>query len=392
MVSIHRRIRRATLPKPFWMTTREFRRFERYRSAAMGRPKGELTPNEEGARALLKWVQRTHSDFNPRRPEFPPARPKFPATPAKRLRLPEFRGVEILVKDESLNPTGTHKDRMAWEIARMYGRMLEAKAEGKINGRLPAVSLVSSGNAAIALGEMMHAFGLPKPHILVSTRTPEEIIVELRKHHVDVYETDLAKRALTSDEILERTRNPNGIDLTRGRMANELGRTFYDWMTFEVLNTKPDYIIVPYGSGQLFNNLFEHYYDQLQRVRQLDPRLRNPRTLQSGVNLIGVTSPIGSIASMLSAPHLPESVKEETQTQKSHVISQMRRAGVLGEKSGIHEIHDEWILRAANIALNQRMRFEPSALAGLAWLLQHKKDIPKGKRVLIVSTGKGKLI
>lgn len=54
------------------------------------------------------------SENDPNKPEFPPDKPKFPATPIMRLEVPGFTNVWL--KDESKNPTGTHKDRMAWEI------------------------------------------------------------------------------------------------------------------------------------------------------------------------------------------------------------------------------------------------------------------------------------
>ena len=52
------------------------------------------------------------SENNPKKPEFPPNNPKFPATPTYKIKVPRFTNVWL--KDESINPTGTHKDRMAW--------------------------------------------------------------------------------------------------------------------------------------------------------------------------------------------------------------------------------------------------------------------------------------
>ena len=54
------------------------------------------------------------SENDPLRPEFPADDPKFPATPTYQINVPGFS--DVWIKDESYNPTGTHKDRMAWEI------------------------------------------------------------------------------------------------------------------------------------------------------------------------------------------------------------------------------------------------------------------------------------
>ncbi|MDP2669942.1 MAG: hypothetical protein Q8O99_02915 [bacterium] len=65
------------------------------------------------------------SHNNPNKPEFPYTDPKFPATPTYQITVPGFSNVRL--KDESHNPTGTHKDRMAWEIVVTYKDFLMAK-------------------------------------------------------------------------------------------------------------------------------------------------------------------------------------------------------------------------------------------------------------------------
>jgi len=70
------------------------------------------------------------SENDPNKPEFPPDNPKFPATPTFKIKFPNFSNVWL--KDESVNPTGTHKDRMAWEIIVTYHYFLLAKKIGQI--------------------------------------------------------------------------------------------------------------------------------------------------------------------------------------------------------------------------------------------------------------------
>src|SRR6266550_4494131 len=78
------------------------------------------------------------SENNPTKPEFPADAPKFPATPTTKIDVPGFSNVWL--KDESKNPTGTHKDRMAWEIIVTYRDFLLAKQRGQITGELPQMS------------------------------------------------------------------------------------------------------------------------------------------------------------------------------------------------------------------------------------------------------------
>ena len=69
------------------------------------------------------------SDNNPLKPEFPFLSPKFPATETKKILIKDWG--HIFIKDESSNLTGTHKDRMAWEIVTWYKQFLQAKKEKK---------------------------------------------------------------------------------------------------------------------------------------------------------------------------------------------------------------------------------------------------------------------
>jgi len=77
------------------------------------------------------------SENDPDKPEFPADNPKFPATPTYKIKVLEFSNVWL--KDESHNPTGTHKDRMAWEIVVTYRDFLLAKKRGQIKGTYSSV-------------------------------------------------------------------------------------------------------------------------------------------------------------------------------------------------------------------------------------------------------------
>src|SRR5450631_4162314 len=85
------------------------------------------------------------SENDPRKPEFPPDDPKFPATPTYKIKVPGFSN--IWLKDESVNKySGTHKDRLAWEVIILYRDFLIAKKLGRFHGPLPVFSIISSGS------------------------------------------------------------------------------------------------------------------------------------------------------------------------------------------------------------------------------------------------------
>ena len=98
------------------------------------------------------------SENDPNKPEFPPDNPKFPATPTYKIELTGFSNVWL--KDESQNKTGTHKDRMAWEMIVTYKEFLISKKAGRIK-QLPTLSILSSGSAALAIQTQLKKYELP---------------------------------------------------------------------------------------------------------------------------------------------------------------------------------------------------------------------------------------
>ena len=101
------------------------------------------------------------SNNDPSKPEFPPApfyKPQFPASSTYRLEVEGFSNVWI--KDESSNPSGTHKDRLAWEVVIKYKALLES-IKYQNNRELPQMSIISSGGAATAIQNLFNVFHIP---------------------------------------------------------------------------------------------------------------------------------------------------------------------------------------------------------------------------------------
>jgi len=207
-----------------------------------------LSRNEE---KILRSIV-VASENNPKKPEFPPDNPKFPATPTYKIEVPGFYNVWL--KDEGLNPTGTHKDRMAWEMVVTYRDFLLAKQRGKINGPLPQLSLITSGSAAIAIQTMLKKYRLPNLKALVDVDIDHLMLKAMQKLGCEIYETDLGKKPFGWREILALTRNPEGFDITSNEALDPTTR-FYDWMSYEIINGSPDYCFIPFGTGNLFENV-----------------------------------------------------------------------------------------------------------------------------------------
>ncbi len=321
------------------------------------------------------------SENDPNKPEFPADNPKFPATPTSKIKVPGFSNVWL--KDESYNPTGTHKDRMAWEIVVTYRDFLLAKKRDQVKTLLPAMSIISSGSAAIAIQTQLKKYGLPNLRVLVDADINQEILQSMKKMGCDLFETDLGKKPFHWKEILTLTHNLEGFDITSSEALDPTTR-FYDWLSYEIINNWPDYCFVPFGTGNLFENILNINKKEVS-TQNHDPRFRGNLEVLRRCNFLGATTNNPkSKADKLYSPHLPFVHYDE------QWIRLYRYAGFCGPDSNVYLIKEQFLDQAIKIAEINSLNCEPSGIAGLALLLQMKNKIPKDKKILIVSTGKTK--
>jgi len=321
------------------------------------------------------------SENNPYKPEFPPNCPRFPATPTYKIKVPGFSNVWL--KDESYNPTGTHKDRMAWKMVVNYKQMILSKKETKQKDKLPTLSIISSGSAAIAIQSILKKYKLPSLKVLIDKNTRKEIIKNLKTIGCKIYFTDLSKKELTTKEILLLTKNKGGFDITSNEAVDPTTR-FYDWLSYEIINTNPDYCFIPFGTGNLYENILNINKKEIT-TNCHDPRFKGNKTKLKKCNFIGATSTNkNSLAEKLYSPHLPFVHYNE------QWIKFYRKAGYCGPNSAVYSINEKYLIQAITLAKQQKINAEPSGLSGLAMLLQIKSKIPKNKKILIINTGKTK--
>lgn len=323
------------------------------------------------------------SENDPERPEFPPDNPRFPATPTYKIKVPGFSNVWL--KDDSVNKySGTHKDRLAWEVVILYRNFLLAKQRGQHKGPLPVFSIISSGSAALAIGRMLRDYNLPKLKVLVDVNLKPELYRAIKNSHCEIYKIDLSRKALSPKEILKLTNNPSGFDLTSNQgIGLEIGN--YDWMSYEMLNHSPDYCFIPTGTGIIFRKILE--INKLEvGYHKRDHRFDGNVNVLRNCNFMGATTKNPkSKADKLYAPFLPFN-----RTDKEW-LRFYKTSGFCGKETGIYDIEENFLDEAMEIAKEQGINCEPSGIAGLALLLQMKDKLPKDKKMLIVNTGKTKI-
>jgi hypothetical protein len=311
---------------------------------------------------------------DPSKPEFPPRpfyEPRFPASNTYRVDVPGFTNVWL--KDESTNPTGTHKARMAWEV------LIKAKRYN-----IKEVSIISSGSAAAAIQHFFNLFKVStKLKVLMDNRIKPSIKEALRQMGCEVYETDLSKESLSSKEIKELTNNKEGIDITYREILDRFNDNYYDWLSYEVLNENPSYCFVPFGTGDLFVNILiiaEREFNN--RIYRHDPRFLGDIKKISACNFMGATTrDANSRMDKLFSYYLPS--LDDYQFYINSLIQNER----IGNLSGILDVDENYIEEALDISRKHSIRCEPSGIAGLALLLQMKDELPRDDKILIVNTG-----
>ncbi len=320
------------------------------------------------------------SENNPNRPEFPPNNPRFPATPTYKIKVPGFSNVWL--KDESINPTGTHKDRMAWEMIVTYKQFLLSKKTGIIK-KLPELSILSSGSAALAIQSQLRRYGLPDLRVLMDQHTDKAVIKSLKRSGCIIFLAGLGRRVFTWEDILRLTNNPDGFDITSNEAYDPTIR-FYDWLSYEIINNNAQYIFVPFGTGQLYENVMNIIKKELN-YKARDPRFKGRYSILRNVSVLGATTTNQkSRADKLYAPFLPFA------NYSKQWIKFYQYTGLTGRLSSVYNLKEPFLDKAIKIAESQGINCEPSGIAGLALLLQMRNRIQKNAKILIVNTGKTK--
>jgi threonine synthase len=262
-------------------------------------------------------------------------------------RLSERHGVDLRLKLESANPTGSFKDR-GMTVA--VSKALEEGAR--------AVICASTGNtaasaAAYAARAGLHAVVLQPAGAVTSGKLAQARAVGAQVLEVrgsfDAALTAARELGRRGTHVLVNSVNPNRIEGQKTaafEIADELGGA-------------PDAVLLPYGGGG------------------------NTRALSAGFRELGM------------APRLlPTQAASRTETIASAIrISDPAHAAEVTEAVGLSDgrvltVSDEEILAAWSALAHEEGVFcEPSSAAGIAGLAHAR--LPRGARVVCIVTGHG---
>lgn len=335
--------------------------------------------------------------------------PEWEQTPTRTLDLTAEGYGMISVKDESVNPTGTMKDRPGWELVKLYGDysfglflqtigLSEAKTKDFLRRqRIPRLTLMTSGNEGTAVAAAFEKYNLPPPKIVIGSSLKQSEKKRLKSLRADIYSVDLSRK-LDPAMMKVVTDNENGIEITSQSPHFLPQVVFYDWLAHEIFRERPDDVYTPYGSGRLLENLLTW---QTLTLRHPDPRLgvdpKNQSAVQEAVSAVQKINVFGaepaaadSVADKLTASFKPFLIFKAADVRSQVALHRT------GHETAILKVGEEYIRRAYEIFQREGITSEPSAAAGLALYLQRcdqagkrEKDRIIARKALVVNTGKG---
>ncbi|MDB5228822.1 MAG: hypothetical protein JWN78_3015 [Bacteroidota bacterium] len=334
-----------------------------------------IRPSKEG----IKKIKPSKKLLTISRPEFPPDNPSYPATPHIPMEYKNFK--KLWIKNEAYNPTGTHKDRFAWEIVRYYALKYKEYLHAKTKIKEPRLSIISSGSAAIAIQNLLNIYNFPPLKVLYDeTHLSESIIFAMQEYGCELYPYPLTTKELSSKDILKETNNgANGIEITLSKELNELRFKFYDWLAFEILNQNPDICIIPFGSGQLYENILE--INKNQQKSKKDPRFFGDIKILRNCQFVGASCRYEHKETKMD--------KLYTQWNTGKTFKFLDYRNYCSVNSRIIEVQDKFIDKAIDFAKFNNIIGEPSGLSSLALFFQLEEEdtLNPEQKILILNTG-----
>jgi threonine synthase len=289
----------------------------------------------------------------------------------EQLALARLLGVcKLTIKDESKNPTGSHKDRMsAYGIA----QAIEANAH--------TIVLASSGNAAVSAAMYANAAGL---------RCEVAVYTSLHPPYEEALNTLGAQCFRFSDNaqrwafVAERSKGTGYFALTNHQLpaigSAPLSIEGYKAIAYECYEnaSMPDHVIVPTARGDLAWGIAAGFKDLLD-----DKRI-------SSLPKIWIVEPFSRLSKVLNGASLHDNFSGATEqfSTAGATVTYLQKVVVEQSKSGALVVNDASAKKARSHFLRIGIEPELCAAATLdaAFQLKEKKLIQSTDHVMLIMT------
>jgi threonine synthase len=265
------------------------------------------------------------------------------STPLLRApRLSELLGVEILLKWEASNPTGSYKDR-GMTVA--VSKAAEDGAE--------AVICASTGNTAASAAAYAARAGIPAVVLTPAGAVAGPKVAQTRMFGARVLEVrgDFDEALAAAQELGRRGTHVLVNSVNPNRRAGQKTAVFE---VVEELGTAPDAFVIPYGGGG------------------------NTSAYAAGIGELGLSTAIYSV----EAEHRPTTLASAIRIGDPVHAGSVRASGATVVTVSDEEIVAAWL----QLATVEGLFCEPSSAAGLAAI---RRGEIAGERLVVTITGHG---
>lgn len=303
-------------------------------------------------------------------------------TPLQRARC--YSDAEVYIKNETLNPTGSHKDR-ALSIG------LTKAVEFGHN----TVMLYSDGSTAVSSAAYSARAGV-RNIVVVPRGTPQYRVLPLMIFNSLVLEYDgTAQEAL--DWVHQASRALEIYETSTYRRANPYGvegSKTIGYEIFEQLGRSPDWVVVPVGGGGTLAGIWRAFVELESRgTIKACPRLvavlpKHYTLLETALNRA-----IQSEDEMRALPAIDPAVTIQAKIAMAYPPDGLEAVQALRDSGGIviYSSDGEVLAAQRRFASCEGIYAEPSAAA--AWVavekLMEAKRVQRGETVVAIITGSG---
>jgi threonine synthase len=246
----------------------------------------------------------------------------------------------VLIKDESKNPFGTYKDRLSEKVIK------EA-----LKKRVSKIILITSGNAGYSLAKYADGAGI-KIICVIDKKDSNSVKSSLRSLS-KVIEVDLMRKIYTQDEILELVKEKANETIWNG--IDNFYKVYAD-IVKEIKQEKPDYMVVPVGSGDAFMGIYEGIKEYGLRTKLIG---------------VGVKKGYRSYADKLWSIWIPSDEKIKK---------------IVNNGNEYYELSEEEI---KSLYQKYKNKFEVEPSSSVVFGVFLRKQFLKSDKIILINSGKG---
>jgi threonine synthase len=278
----------------------------------------------------------------------------------------------LYLKDDSLNPTGSLKDRASFLVAAFAVR------EG-----IKDVVVASTGNAASSMAGVGAAAAL-NVKIFIPASAPQAKRVQALQYGADVVLVE-GNYDRAYELSMEYTKE-QGV-LSRNTAYNPLtieGKKTAALEIFKQLEAVPDYIFIPTGDGVILGGVYKGFKDLINTG--LAERMPVIYAVQAGgSSAISIALEEGKFDRSYRSKTIADSIAVDIPRNGYYAIKQLREFG-----GRCVVVEDTEIINAQKeLASTTGLFAEPAASAAFAGFVKALDNIPSGASVVLLITGSG---